>query len=349
VLSFDISFKKQYRETVNNNFDKMISSASGALEHLFKVSADDKILILTDSYTSGVADVFRQVAVKKGCKSETYEIKNDDRPLAEIPPELEKMLPGKTIVLNIIKAFPEEIAFRIKWIFKVKENKLAKLGHMPGINEEMMLNSVNVDFAEMKSTAGKIINLLSGASRLHITTKEGTDLMLGVEGRIFIEDIGVKPGEDCNLPCGEVYCAPLETEANGMIIFDVSIGDIGLLKHPLKVYVSKGRITKFESEDNELVKRINELQNVDNDAMVIGELGIGVNPGARITGNMLEDEKALGTAHIAFGNNADFTGGGNNHSKIHRDYLFYKPTIEAHYPDGTSRTLMKNGEFVFKR
>ena len=325
----------------------MLTAASGALEHLFRISADDKVLILTDSYTSTVADAFRQVLVKKGCTVEIYEIKNNDRPIKEIPTTLEKMLPLKTIVLNIIKAFPEEIAFRIKWIFKIKENKLAKLGHMPGINEEMMLNSVNVDFAEMKSTAGKIINILSGSSRLHITTKEGTNLMLGVEGRIFIEDIGVKPGEDCNLPCGEVYCAPLETEANGMIIFDASIGDIGVLDYSLKVYVEKGRIKKFESEDNDLVKRINTLQNVDDDAMVIGELGIGVNPGARITGNMLEDEKALGTAHIAFGNNADFTGGGNNHSSIHRDYLFYKPTIEAHYFDGSSRLLMKNGEFVF--
>ena len=257
------------------------------------------------------------------------------------------MLPGKTIVLNIIRAYPEEIAFRIKWIFKVKENKLAKLGHMPGINEEMMLNSVNIDFEEMKSTAGKIINILNGADRLHITTEKGTDLLLGVKGRIFIEDIGVKPGEDCNLPCGEIYCAPLETEADGIVVFDASIGDIGVLNYPLKVYVSKGRITKFESDNIDLVKRISILQDVDKDAMVIGELGIGVNPGARITGNMLEDEKSLGTAHIAFGNNADFTGGGNNHSKIHRDYLFYKPTIEVSYAEGKNKVLMKHGEFNF--
>ena len=330
-----------------DKMNKMVSAAYGALEHLFKISADDKVLILSDGFSSAVADAFRKALVKKGCAVEDYVIKNNDRPLSEIPSALEKMLPGKTIVLNIIKAFPEEVAFRIKWIFKVKENKLAKLGHMPGINEEMMLNSVNVDFAEMKSIAGKIIKTLNGAARLHITTEKGTDLLLGVEGRIFIEDIGVKPGEDCNLPCGEVYCAPLETKADGVIIFDASIGDIGVLEHPLKVNVSKGRITKFESEDNELVKRITELQNVDNDAMVIGELGIGVNPGARITGNMLEDEKSLGTAHIAFGNNADFTGGGNNHSEIHRDYLFYKPTIELQYGDGIKKLLMKEGEFVF--
>ena len=325
----------------------MFSAASAALEYLFKISESDNVLILTDAHSAAIADAFEKASIRNGCPVDFYKIENDQRPLQEIPPGLEKLLPGKTIVLNIIKAYPEEIAFRIKWIFKVKENKLAKLGHMPGINEEMMLNSVNIDFEEMKSTAGKIINILNGADRLHITTEKGTDLLLGVKGRIFIEDIGVKPGEDCNLPCGEIYCAPLETEADGIVVFDASIGDIGVLNYPLKVYVSKGRITKFESDNIDLVKRISILQDVDKDAMVIGELGIGVNPGARITGNMLEDEKSFGTAHVAFGNNADFTGGGNNHSKIHRDYLFYKPTIEVSYAESKNKVLMKHGEFNF--
>jgi len=60
---------------------------------------------------------------------------------------------------------------------------------------------------------------------------------------------------------------------------------------------------------------------------------------------MLEDEKAIGTAHIAFGNNADFAGGGNNHSQIHRDFLFYTPTIEVSFADGTKKFLIRKGEF----
>jgi aminopeptidase len=329
-----------------DKINRMVPAASSALEYLFNIQQADKILILTDSYSSAVADAFKQVSVKKGGAVEIYEIKNNERPLTEIPAALEKLLPGKTIVLNIIKAFPEEIVFRIKWIFKVEENKLIKMGHMPGINEEMMLNSVNVDFGGMQKSANSLISLLESAVRLHITNESGTDVLLGVAGRKFVSDVGVKPGDMCNIPCGEIYCAPLETEADGVIVFDASIGDIGVLTHPLKVYVSKGRITKFESEDKELVKRINTLQKVDDDAMLIGELGIGVNSGARITGNMLEDEKTLGTAHIAFGNNSDFPGGGNNHSKIHRDYLFYNPTIEALYKDGKRKLLMKKGEFV---
>ena len=343
-----------------NKQNKMSAAALGALEHLFRLSTNDNILILTDTYSVGIAEAFKETGKDKGCSVSLYQIDSNKRPLQEIPPELEKLLTGKTIVLNIIKAFPEEIPFRIKWIHKVEENKLIKMGHMPGITEEMMLSSVNVDFGAMKSTADTLIEKLTDAVQLHITTEAGTDIILGIAGRKFIGDIGIIPGKMINIPCGEIYCAPLETEATGLIVFDASIGDIGILKEPLKVHVTNGRITKFESVDKELERRIAELTNVDEDAKIIGELGIGVNPGARITGNMLEDEKSLGTSHIAFGNNADFVGGGKNNSRIHRDYLFYRPTIEIYYSNSgqsslskisrklmSKEVLMEQGEFIF--
>jgi leucyl aminopeptidase (aminopeptidase T) len=329
-----------------DNLNKMISAAFGAINYIFNPTAQDKILILTDDYSASIAEAFERASLKKGCSVETYEINNNERPLKEIPTDLLQLLPGKTIVLNIIKAYPEEISFRISWIFKVEETKLIKMGHMPGITEEMMLRSVNVDFLKMKRTADKLISEFEDATHLHITTNEGTDILLGVKDRIFVGDIGVSGGEMCNLPCGEIYCAPIETEADGIVVFNASIGDIGVLEHPLKVFVSKGKIIKFESDDADLVKRITQLTDVDDDAWVIGELGIGVNPGAQITGNMLEDEKAIGTAHIAFGNNADFPGGGKNNSKIHRDYLFYRPNIKAIFPDGTEKFIMANGEVI---
>ncbi|MBI5474195.1 MAG: aminopeptidase [Ignavibacteriae bacterium] len=314
-----------------NDQNKMLAAASGALDHLFKLTTNDNILVITDSYSAAIADAFKEAGLEKGCSVSLFKIENDTRPLQEIPAELENLLPGKTTVLNIIKSFPEEISFRIKWIHKVEANKLVRMGHMPGITEEMMLHCVNVDFGGMKTTADKLIEALANAVQLHITTDAGTDIVLGVAGRKFVGDIEINPGKMGNIPCGEIYCAPLETEANGIIVFDASIGDIGLLKQPLKVYVTDGRITKVESNDKELETRIAELTDVDDEARVIGELGIGVNPGARITGNMLEDEKSLGTSHIAFGNNVGFVGGGKNNSKIHRDYLFYRPTIEIYY------------------
>ncbi|MCW8811905.1 MAG: aminopeptidase [Ignavibacteriaceae bacterium] len=329
-----------------NNQEIMFNAAYKALVEVYEVSAKDKLLILTDVHSKTIANAFRDAGAKIGCEEETYEIDENKRPLKEPPEEPLKMLPGKNVVLNILKAFPEEIAFRIKWIFKVEEGRHRRLGHMPGITEDMMLRSVDVDYTKMKSAANSLIDAMSNVDKIHITTDEGTDLILGVKERPFTGDVGVQQSLECNLPCGEVFSAPLETEANGVVVFNASIGDIGLLKTSLKVHLANGRITKFESEDKELVKRISELQNIDEDAMVIGELGIGVNPGAVITGNMLEDEKTLGTAHLAFGNNEDFPGGGKNKSKIHRDYLFYRPTIKVLYINGTSRLIMNKGEKV---
>jgi len=88
------------------------------------------------------------------------------------------------------------------------------------------------------------------------------------------------------------------------------------------------------------------LINLDNQARIIGELGIGLNPGAKLRGILLEDEKAIQTAHIAFGNNKDMVGG-QNESITHRDFLFYKPTIEVTYKDGSKKIVMKNGDFCY--
>ena len=40
------------------------------------------------------------------------------------------------------------------------------------------------------------------------------------------------------------------------------------------------------------------------DGTSLAELGIGTNEKAILTGNLLEDEKILGTAHVAFGASA---------------------------------------------
>jgi len=131
----------------------------------------------------------------------------------------------------------------------------------------------------------------------------------------------------------------------GLIVCDGSIGDIGNVKKPLKMFVERGKIIKIESEDQQLVEDIEKLISIDEEAKILGELGIGLNPGAKLTGNLLEDEKALKTAHIAFGNNEDMEGG-QNKSKTHRDFLFYKPTMNVTFKDGSSKVLIENGDIL---
>jgi len=122
-----------------NKKDKMSAAASLAMRELFNISSNDKVLILSDIHCKTIANSFSEVCSQIGCEVETYEINEEIRPLKVPPEKLIKLLSDRSIVLNIIKAFPEEIPFRINWIFKVEENKKIKMGHMPGITEQMVL------------------------------------------------------------------------------------------------------------------------------------------------------------------------------------------------------------------
>jgi len=63
---------------------------------------------------------------------------------------------------------------------------------------------------------------------------------------------------------------------------------------------------------------------------------MGINYGLGRTGYRIYDEKALGTAHIAIGNNVHL--GGENKASIHWDFVLYKPSIKA-----DNLLIMKSG------
>ena len=74
-------------------------------------------------------------------------------------------------------------------------------------------------------------------------------------------------------------------------------------------------------------------------ARTIAELGIGTNENAEITGNVLEDEKVLGTAHIAFGASAGI--GGTVTVPVHLDVVVLTPTLHV-----GATLVVSDGEFV---
>jgi leucyl aminopeptidase (aminopeptidase T) len=82
---------------------------------------------------------------------------------------------------------------------------------------------------------------------------------------------------------------------------------------------------------------IKKILSADSKARYAAEFGIGTNEKAKIIYNILQDEKVIGTCHIAFGTNINFHG--RNKSKVHIDLMLLKPTIKI---DG--KIIMKNGE-----
>ena len=67
------------------------------------------------------------------------------------------------------------------------------------------------------------------------------------------------------------------------------------------------------------------LATAGHDGTNVAELGIGTNEKAILSGEILEDEKLLGTVHVAFGASAAI--GGTVQVPVHLDCLVMKPDV----------------------
>ena len=235
----------------------------------------------------------------------------------------------------------------------------------PGITVDMMNRTAAIDYKELQSRCGQLAQIFENAVNVHVTSPGGTDINIPVKGRKLLFDNGdfSQPGSGGNIPAGEVFISPLVGESEGTIVYDGSMtfddGD-ALLENPIICKVEKGFVTeiKGKEEARRLLKTITEAENrsvnyekegkltagqgaiYKKNARNIGELGIGLNPAAKITGNMLEDEKAFHTCHFAIGENYD----NDAPSLIHLDGLVKEPSICLTYQDGSQKVIMENGE-----
>ena len=237
----------------------------------------------------------------------------------------------------------------------------------PGITVDMMERTANIDYLELRSRCKKLDGFFKGAVSLHVTSPSGTDVTVPVEGRSLMFDDGdfSKAGSGGNIPAGEVFISPLVGKCQGKIVYDGSMtfydGD-SILETPITCNLTDGYVGEISGgkEAERLLKTITEAENralqmekdgklgkgqgevYKRNARNIGELGIGLNPAARITGNMLEDEKAFHTCHFAIGENYD----NDAPSLIHLDGVVRNPTITLVYGDGKEKIILDNGEII---
>lgn len=322
--------------------DQMIEAARRALVFVLGFQKDERVVVVTDSGCAEVGKAFFEAGMKAGGAA-IYYLQQKARPLGEIPEDLLEAAAGCTVAVTCFSSMPEETPFRLKLLRQLMTT-CTRLGHAPGITAEMMTEGpMNVDYADMRVRAETLMRRLEGAVKASIVAPGGTDLTLDIAGRGFATDVRIPPGKWGNLPAGEIWCGPVENRGDGVMVCDGSIGDLGQPPAPVTIKVEKGKVISVECPDPEFGAQCLRLLRVDDWADRIGELGIGLNPGARITGVLLEDEKAGRTAHVAFGCNTDMPGGRNT-SSTHRDFLFLEPTITITYANGAVRTLLREGE-----
>jgi leucyl aminopeptidase (aminopeptidase T) len=194
---------------------------------------------------------------------------------------------------------------------------------MPTVTADMLTRLMDVDFDVLGARSQAVTELLTQADAAHVTCPRGTDLRLDITGRQAIPDDGdlTAPGSFGNLPCGEGFVAPLSGEGT---VATRSLASIGLVQgHPARLTIEGGRLTQATGPEGERLYEL--LTGAGEQGTNLAELGVGTNDRARLTGNILEDEKILGTVHVAFGASAGI--GGTVAVPIHLDVVVTDATL----------------------
>jgi leucyl aminopeptidase (aminopeptidase T) len=201
----------------------------------------------------------------------------------------------------------------------------ARAATMPDVNADMLVRTMSADYGEVRRLSGLFAEALTGGSEVRITSAAGTDVIIGIEGRTGIADDGDlrSPGAFGNLPAGEGFIAPVEGSTRGRIAFDGSIWPIGRLEAPLVADIEDGYAVAFSGHRADEFEAL--LRPHGREAYAVAELGMGTNGAATLTGEVLEDEKILGTIHVAFGDNHSF--GGTIRVPSHQDGVVLEPTV----------------------
>ncbi len=195
---------------------------------------------------------------------------------------------------------------------------------MPGVTSGMLARVMGVDFELMARRSRTVAALLDGADSAHVTCARGSDFTLELSGRAGIADDGdlTAKGAFGNLPCGEAFIAPLGGE--GKLVAS-SLAPLGLSVPPVRLTVAAGRLV--DAQDGLGPEYIERLRVHGEAGTNLAELGVGTNDRATLTGNVLEDEKILGTVHVAFGASAGI--GGTVSVPIHLDVVITEATLDV--------------------
>lgn len=267
-------------------------------------------------------------------------------------PELSNRLPrtvaaaftGADVAIGLTRASfaPSLAAIQTKLVFE--EKKLRYYSMALRDPECMMQGGALADYDWIRDRATELKAALENGRELRVVTAVGTDFTAlipkpGDDGPGFkgpfvrVEDgWATGPGDEAAFPDGEVFFAPAEFSASGRLMVDGPIEYAGLAESPVEVIIERGRITQVLGDSPPAHKLRRLLEDLE-DADIIGEAAIGINPACLRDGTAQEEKKALGNCHIGFGIARPFPGSwmAKHKTLIHSDMVIREAQV---YLDG---------------
>jgi leucyl aminopeptidase (aminopeptidase T) len=306
-------------------------AVANVIRRCLDVRPGEDVLVITDARVRGLGEALRDEASAAGGDAVLAVMGERANDGTEPPPPLAAALAACDVFIA-----PTTRSLSHTTARKHASEAGARGATMPGVTAEMLARVMAVDFDTMAARSRAVAELLTKGTTAHITCPRGSDLVLDITGREGIPDDGrlTARGAFGNLPAGEGFISPVGGEGTAVV---ASLAPLGLTEETATLTLRGGRLVA--GEGGLAPEYFERLAAHGEQGTNLAELGVGTNDRAILTGNVLEDEKILGTVHIAFGASAGI--GGNVSVPIHLDSVVLEATLDV---DGVR--ILDAGQFV---
>ena len=290
-----------------------------------RVQPGEAVLIVTDPTMRPYADAVGAAAREAGAAVEVRVIGVRDQDGQEPPPDVARAMARAAVIFS-----PVAVSITHTRAMRTALDAGARVCMMTAYTDAVMTSPalLETDFEAQAGICRRLGAALTEGTSVRLTSPAGTDLRFGIEGRVANVLTNIPdPGELAPVPDIEVNVVPLTGTAEGTFIADASVPylGIGILEEPIVCLVRGGSIVEMAGGAQAKFLREHLESFADPRCFNVAELGVGLNPNARLTGEMLEDEGVLGTIHIGIG--TSHTLGGEIVAPTHYDLLMWQPTI----------------------
>ena len=275
---------------------------------LFKLKRGETFIITADTESDErVVEATARAAFSAGAKPMVIWLAS---PLG-VGKAADPMLPQEALV-GALKGADAWVEFNNQWLLystaydvAMKENERLRYLCLVGMNADMMVRCIGrIDYPALGEFLEKITNMTKKAKKMRITTPAGCDIRFEnqPEGMMGYS-LGAADTPGAHMMAGQIGWAPKNDTINGKIVFDGSIvPPCGLVDKPVELTIEKGVVVKIEggksaTEFESWLKGFN-----DPNMLRIAHVCYGFNPGAKLTGDIVEDERVWGCTEWGLGN-----------------------------------------------
>ncbi|MBN16546.1 MAG: leucyl aminopeptidase [Euryarchaeota archaeon] len=305
-------------------------AADTVCKECMQIQRKENVLIVTDPHTSTIGEALYKSAARISDRVLLVMMPETHRHGDEPPTPVADLMRKQDVVLAPTRYSLTHTRARMQ---ACREG--TRIATMPGISIQMFTEGgMTTDFNAMQSAIAQLGKTLKRQRKVRVISAAGTDVKFEISGRWELGDNGIcnRPGQVTNLPAGKIFAMPKEGTMEGTIVID-GTWDAAVVKEPLTINVEAGIVTKIKGEGSDDVKAMfveastklkpNQQPNV----WTVAEFGFGMNPRARLVGNVLEDEKVQGTCYFAFGDNTSL--GGTSSCGLHVTSVLKQPSVKV--------------------